>query len=180
MKTENQEYIVERFESMVPIEELLREYFDFPYTLSKCRECSTYGKTWACPELDFDPEEFLGGFSTFRLIVDRVFNDGTSTPAEAEERLFAEKRRFDKDMRDIEATIPGSYALAAQECIECGTCARQFGKPCVHPEIMRFGLEAIGCFPVKLVKDKCGFNILWSDGTSIPEYYLLVAGVLLP
>ena len=180
MNTENKGYKVDRFETLIPIEELLRDYFDFSDTLSKCRECSGYGKTWSCPELDFDPEEFLRRFSTFRLIVDRVFNDGTASPAEAEERLFAEKRRYDKDMREIEAAIPGSYGLAAQECIECGTCGRQFGKPCVHPEIMRFGLEAIGCFPVKLVKDKCGFDILWSDGTSIPEYYLLVAGVLLP
>ena len=177
---EKNAYTVERSEAMVPVDELLSEYFDFPETLSKCRECPGYGLTWSCPELDFDPEDFLRGFRRFHLIVDKVYNQGTSSPEEAQQRLFIEKRRYDKEMRDIEAGIPGSYALAAQECVECGTCARQFGKPCVHPDIMRFGLEAIVCFPVKLVKDKCGFDILWSDGTSIPEYYLLVAGVLEP
>ena len=96
-----------------------------------------------------------------------------------EEWLFAEKERYDKEMRNMEALYPGSYGMAAQECQACKKCARLSDHPCVHPEIMRYALEALGCFPVQMVKDKLGFDILWSDGTSIPEYYLLVAGVLM-
>ena len=105
--------------------------------------------------------------------------DGSVTADEAQQRLFTEKDRYDQEMLDLEKSIPGSYGLAAQECVQCKKCARLSGHPCVHPDKMRYSLEAVGCFPVELVHDKFGFDILWSDGESIPEYYLLVAGVLL-
>lgn len=73
---------------------------------------------------------------------------------------------------------PGSKALAAQECTLCKKCARLSGHPCVHPDKMRYALESLGMLAVKMVKDCFGFDILWSDGTSIPEYYLLVGGIL--
>ena len=44
---------------------------------------------------------------------------------------------------------------------------------------MRYGLESIGILAVKLVEDKFGFSAKWSDGVSIPDYYLLVGGVIL-
>ena len=173
-------YSVERFEKEITIDELLKDYFDYDFTLSKCRECPGFATTWSCPEFDFDPREFFLRYKTFRLIIDKVDNTGTSTMDEALERLFAEKRLFDKDMRRIESENPGSYGLAAQECIECHKCARLSGLPCIHPDIMRYGLEALGTFPVKLAKDQFGLETIWSDGTTVPEYYLLIAGVLLP
>ncbi len=174
------EYNVSRYEMDMSIEELLGDYWDYEFTLSKCRDCSGFGKTWSCPEFDFDPSDFFRRYSSFHLVVDKVDNAGTASMEEAVDRLLLEKRSFDKDMRDMEADIPGSYGLAAQECIECNKCARLSGKPCIHPEIMRYGLEALGVFPVKLAKDKFDLETIWSDGTSIPEYYLLIAGILVP
>jgi predicted metal-binding protein len=112
------------------------------------------------------------------MIVDRIDNSGAANVDEAQDRLFSEKDRYDAEMLELEKATPGSYGMAAQECVQCKKCARLSGHPCVHPDKMRYSLESIGAFPVKLVHDKFGFDILWSDGESIPEYYLLVAGLL--
>ena len=60
----------------------------------------------------------------------------------------------------------------------CTKCARLAGKPCLHPEQMRYALESLGMLCVNLVKDQFGFDVLWSDGKSVPAYYLLVGGIL--
>lgn len=171
-------YTVTRFETELTMEELLSEYFDFNKTHELCKACSGYAQTWACPPFDFEPEDFLRQFSVFHLIVDRIDNSNAKDVDEAQEWLFTEKDRYDSEMLELEKNNPGSYGMAAQECVQCKKCARLSGHPCVHPDKMRYSLESIGAFPVKLVHDKFGFDILWSDGESIPEYYLLVAGLL--
>ncbi|MCI9477208.1 MAG: hypothetical protein HFE71_12205 [Emergencia sp.] len=170
---------IQRFETHIPIDELMNQYFDFELTHSKCRQCSGYQKTWSCPAFDFEPADFWRGFSSLHLIVDRVSCASAATIEEAQNWLFAEKSRFDAEMRELEKKSPGSYGLAAQECVACKKCARLSGLPCIHPEIMRYGLESIGILAVKLVEDKFGFSAKWSDGVSIPDYYLLVGGVIL-
>lgn len=170
---------VERFETYIPVSELLEQYFDFGLTHNKCSQCSGYKKTWSCPEFDFEPADFWKGFSEFHLIVDRVSCASAATVEEAQSWLFDEKKRFDAEMRQLEKQTPGSYGLAAQECVACKKCARLSGLPCVHPEIMRYGLEAIGILAVRLIEDKFGFSAQWSDGVSIPDYYLLIGGVIL-
>lgn len=171
-------YKTERFETYLSIDELMDNYYDFECTYSKCSQCSNFGKIWSCPGLDFDPAEFWRKFSRFHFIVDKVSNSGTQTAEEAQERLFKEKRRFDAELLEKEKAIPGSYALAAQECVQCARCARLSGLPCIHPEIMRYGPETIGLLAVKMAEDKFGFPVQWSDGESIPDYYLLIGGVI--
>ncbi|WP_425755286.1 DUF2284 domain-containing protein [Ihubacter sp. rT4E-8] len=170
---------IERFETTIPVSELLEQYFDFTLTHSKCSQCPGYQKTWSCPDFDFDPADFWSQFSQFHLIVDRVSCASAPTAEDAQNWLFAEKTRFDAEMRQLEQQSPGSYGLAAQECVACKKCARLSGHPCVHPEIMRYGLESIGILAVKLIEDKFGFSAQWSDGVSVPDYYLLIGGVIL-
>lgn len=170
-------YTLERFETYISIDELMENYFDFGITHEKCKQCSGYKGTWACPAFDFDPAEWVRQFSRLHFIVDKVPNTGTTTVEEAQNRLFAEKTPFDTEMRELEAALPGSYGMAAQECVACTKCARLSGHPCVHPDIMRYGPESIGILVAKTVREKFGFDLQWSDGTSIPEYYVLAAGV---
>lgn len=171
-------YNKERFETYVDTMEMLEKYFDPEVTLNKCRECSGFAKTWSCPDFDFDVKDFWKDFTRFHFIVDRVSSEGVSNVSEAQQRLFDEKRLYDEEMLTLEKKVPGGVALAAQECIKCKKCARLIGKPCIHPDVMRYALESTGMLAVNLVRDKFGFEVLWSDGESIPEYYLLVGGVL--
>lgn len=171
-------YFKERFETYLDIDTMLKKYYNYDVTYKKCSECSGFAGTWACPGFDFDPKAYWEQFSRFHFIVDRVYNEGTATVEDAQERLFAEKRVYDDEMIALESVCPGSKALAAQECVKCNKCARLSGHPCVHPEVMRYALESLGMLAVNMVRDCFGFDVLWSDGTSIPEYYLLVGGVL--
>ena len=52
---------IQRFETHIPIDELMNQYFDFELTHSKCRQCSGYQKTWSCPAFDFEPADFWRG-----------------------------------------------------------------------------------------------------------------------
>ncbi|MEY8298336.1 DUF2284 domain-containing protein [Emergencia timonensis] len=171
-------YQKQRFEARIATEELIEKYFDPAVTLAKCRACPGFASTWSCPDFDFDPLDFWKGFSKFHLIVDRISNEGAASVAAAKDRLFAEKSLYDAEMLALEKERPGSCALAAQECAHCTKCARLAGKPCLHPEQMRYALESLGMLCVNLVKDQFGFDVLWSDGKSVPAYYLLVGGIL--
>ena len=171
-------YKKERFEAYLPMEEMIKKYYDFDTTFGKCSQCSGFEGTWSCPGFDFDPLEYWKQFSALRLIVDRISNEGCATVEEAQQRLFDEKKKYDAEMLALEATWPGSMSLAAQECNLCKKCARLVGMPCVHPDSMRYALESLGMLAVKMVPDCFGFDILWSDGKSIPQYYLLVGGLL--
>ncbi|MBR6472907.1 MAG: hypothetical protein IKS99_04145 [Firmicutes bacterium] len=175
----SEKYTITRYETDVPMDEFIKVYFNYEETHKLCQACPGYSGTWACPPFDFDPKDHLSQFSTFHMIVDKIDNSNATSAEEAQEWLFSELDRFNRNLLDIESHIPGSRAMAAQECQYCKKCARQSGIPCIHPELMRYSLESIGAFPVKLVHDKLGFDILWSDGESIPEYYLMVAGVLM-
>ena len=175
----SEQYKVTRYEKDIPMDDFIANYFDYPSTHELCKACPGYSETWSCPPFDFDPEDFFRQYSSFRLIVDKIDNSNASSVDEAQEWLFREKDRYDAEMREFESIYPGSYGMAAQECQACKKCARLSNHPCIHPDVMRYSLEGIGAFPVKLMHDKLGFDILWSDGKSIPEYYLLVAGVLM-
>ena len=173
-------YQIDRFEKDIPVSVLLEKYFDYETTLDCCRNCSCFASTWSCPEFDFDVRDYWESFQTYHIIVDRVSNEGTSSQEEAESRLLREKTRYDSEMLALEAAGPGRKALYAQECELCARCARLSGLPCVQPEKMRYALEALGMLAVDIVREELGIELKWSDGISIPDYYLLVGGYLIP
>ena len=129
----NKNYTVTRFEKDIPVDELIRDYFDYNKTHELCKACSGYAGTWACPPFDFEPEDFLRQFSVFHLIVDRIDNSGTANVDEAQDRLFTEKDRYDAEMLELEKATPGSYGMAAQECVQCKKCARLRDTPVYIP-----------------------------------------------
>lgn len=171
-------YEKERFVKEISMDQFLDRYFDGERILQKCRECSGFAKTWSCPEFDFAPKDYWKQFSVYRVICDRISMKGVTSPREAEERLYREKPIFNGEMLALERKEPGSRALYAEECDECKTCARLTGKPCRFPEIMRYSIESLGGCGVKLVSELFGFEVLWSDGTTVPDYYILLGGLL--
>lgn len=174
----NKNYTVKRFHSHIDINEIIDNYFDFDTTYERCKACSGFAGTWSCPSYSFDTKRYFEKFNKLHLIVDRVSNEGCTSLAEAENRLSAEKKVFDKEMRNLEKKHFGNTALAAQECVNCDPCNRKLGEPCSHPEVMRYSLESLGVITTKLIKDKFDFEILWSEGNDVPEYYVLVGGLL--
>lgn len=182
MKYEIKEQIMykkERFVKEITIETFLEQYFDGERILQKCRECPGFAKTWSCPEFNFAPEDYWKRFSIYQVICDRISMDGAESPQEAQQRLlYKEKPVFNREILGLEHTVPGSRALYAERCDECKICARIAGKPCRFPEIMRYSVESLGGSAVDLVSDLFGFDVLWSDGKTIPDYYILLGGLL--
>lgn len=170
---------IERFTKDISIEDFMDTYYDGPTILQKCRECPGFATTWSCPEFDFDTAQYWLRFKTYRVICDRIAMSGVTTPMEAEGRLYARKPVFNREMLALEKATPDCVALYAEECDECKTCARLMGKPCRFPEIMRYSIESLGGCGVKLVKDLFGFDPQWSDGETVPDYYILLGGILL-
>ncbi len=171
-------YKKERFTKELQIDKFVKMYFDPELTLQKCRTCTGYAKTWSCPDFDFNVRNYWRQFSAYRVIVDRVSMEGVASPKEAEERLAYEKPIFNRQMLALEKSTPGSVALYAQECEECQECARLIGKPCRLPETMRYSIESLGGCGIRLVEDLFEFGVCWSDGTTIPAYYILLGGLL--
>lgn len=85
-------YYKERFETYLDVDEMLDKYYNYDETYRKCSQCPGFGETWACPDFNFDPKDYWLQFSRFHFIVDRISNEGASTVAEAQDRLFAEKK----------------------------------------------------------------------------------------
>ncbi len=171
-------YKIERFTAEIRIEHFMEKFFEGETVLQKCRECSGFAQTWSCPDFDFDTADYWRRFNTYQVICDRISMEGVQSPEEAQQRLFAEKPRFNEEMLALEKTCPSSEALYAEECDQCKVCARLSGKPCRFPQIMRYSIESLGGCGVKLVENLFGFKILWSDGTSVPAYYVLLGGLL--
>lgn len=171
-------YEKERFTEKIAIEDFMNRYFDEERFLKKCRECPGFSKTWACPQFDFAPEDYWKQFSVYQIICDRISMEGVKSPEEAKERLFREKPFFNKEMLKLEKDTPGSRALLPGSCKACKSCARLLGEDCRFPEIMRPSIEALGGCGVKMVSDLFGFDVLWSDGKSIPLYYIMLGGLL--
>ena len=167
----------ESFKIELTVDEFLSNYFDPELTDSRCRACSGYAQTWSCPGFDFSLRDYWKQFSTYTIYVERLYTGDAATAEEAEEKLHREKPVFNKKMLELEKSC-GGKAVYAQECEECSRCARLDGKPCRFPGIMRYSIESLGGNAAKLIEDKLGFELLWSQNGSIPEYYLLIGGIL--
>lgn len=177
-----------RFEAEIPVNKYLDEYVDIEGFLEKCKECPTYGKTWACPAFDFDVKEYWEKYNDLFLLAMRIKPDpkyrGQKFEGEELDRILKETMNKGKELLSGELAVwekkmPGSVALSAGSCILCdGKCAKEDGEPCRHPEEMRYSLEALGANVGKTISDLMGLELLWVEDGVIPEYFVLVSGLL--
>ena len=137
-------YTLESLTVSVPLEEYLSDCVDVEKFLGFCRQCPNYNKIWACTPFAFDPMEIWGAYRTLTLHA-RVLRPepGTAMPA-LMEAFRTEKIRLSRWVLDLEREVPGSLSMAASTCIACTPCARAEGKPCRHPQQVRYSIEALG------------------------------------
>lgn len=172
-------YQLQTLEVYVPIPEYLQTCVDVQRFLPYCRECENYGQRWSCPPYSFRPESVWEQYTGLQLYA-RVmtFQEG------ADQRSVIEGRRREKDilLRELlkrEKENPGAMALSAGTCMLCQTCTRPSGETCQHPEKMRYSLEALGGNVVRTAEQYLHKRILWIKGEEIPEYLMLVGGLLI-
>lgn len=170
-------YIVEQAEAIVGVEEYLTDFVDVEKFLGFCKECSNYEINWGCPPFDFDVEKFWGKYKTLHLYARFLISKDKDGKALIE-GLFAEKEKFAIELLAKEKAVSGSMALSCGSCKVCEICNRIEGKPCLHPEYMRYSIEALGGDVAKTAERLFGKPILWVKDGIAPEYLMLIGGVL--
>ena len=177
-----------RFEAEISVQEYLNKYVNIEEFDKKCQECPSYNKIWSCPSYDFDKKAYWEKYNDLFLLAMRIKPDakyrgkkfeGEELDAILKETLNKGKELLTGEMFVWEQKMPGSISLSAGACIECKEeCARVSGEPCRHPDKMRYSLEALGANVGKTITDVFGLELQWVEDGVIPEYFVLVAGLL--
>lgn len=175
-------------EREVPLAEYRAQCVDVPKFLGYCAACPNYGGTWSCPPFDFDPQTVWDRYDRILLRAVKV-----PVPAELREKVLSPQEINDEShallapikhdllssLLEQERATPGSLALSAGRCQECQVCTKASGQPCRQPERMRHSIESLGGDVGKTLSLYLGQELLWGREGHLPEYYILLGGLLL-
>lgn len=178
--------VTDRYQLMAT-PEYVERFVDIPRFLKLCRSCPSHNQTWACPEFDFDPLEVWAGRPWLHVFV-RAMAFTPEQPrtgfsrSELTDRVHAlfqhEKRQAHVVLMDLLAANPGSIALGAGGCDLCPTCSRMVDEPCRRPDQLTYSIESLGGNVEATLCELFGITAQWSDGTTLPDVYHLVIGLL--
>ena len=183
---------IENFQTDIPIEEYLKECIDVATFLEYCKECSNYGKLWCCPPYNFDvEEEYWKKYRTIRIMGRKLYlpKKLTSQTYEknaewkvTEEFLNPYKEELEQEILIEEQQNPGSVSLSSGACLHCkkAGCTRLSGKPCRFPDKMRYSIESLGGNVGKTITQYFHQELLWVEEGKLPEYFMLIYGLLIP
>jgi len=169
----------------IPVDDAIARYCDPPKYLEYCKECHNYGHRWSCPPFDFDAVSLLQRYATLHVVgVKVVYDEQTRTAMDTREKgdayttasVEAVRERLHPALRALEQLFPDSMAFISGNCKVCPVCARDASKPCCHPDLMRYSLEAFGFDLMALTQDVLGITIVWEPGR-LPAYYTLIGGL---
>lgn len=181
--------MIEKRQLEVPAAEFARNCVDVEKFLAYCQVCRSYRKTWSCPPFRFKPQELWEKYHTLvlqsrKIEVPAAMQAAVFSPGELEkaslELLRTEKQAMLTELLELEKEFPGSMVLSAGSCNICpqGTCTRLTGEPCRNPGMMRYSIEALGGDVGKALKIYFHQRILWGRDGHMPEYYILLGGLL--
>lgn len=165
-------------EADIPMDAYLQDCVNVPYFAQMCKACPNYNMRWSCPSFDFDPMEIWRRYDRLHLVAYRL----VPQPGQRVEALLdahsAQKVQMVAELTRREAEMPGSLALWAGTCDLCPRCARQDGAPCRRPGEMRHSIEALGGDVGKTAQRYLDRPILWIRDGQLPEYLMLIGGLL--
>ncbi len=173
-------YTTEYLVRELPAEDYFSNYYFPEKFLGCCKACSNYGKVWACPPFERDTLTEMGPYSKILLIACRLTPESKEIPlSAASDFMKPERIKMEKKIRELEMKYRGKGMAFAGTCLYCppGTCTREEGKPCRHPDLARPSLEAYGFDVGKTVEEVFGEKILWSKDRYLPLYLTLVMGL---
>ncbi len=173
-------YTTEDFSTELSADEYVRRFRDIDRFAEYCRQCHNYGRSWACPPFGHDIDGELHRYRKVKLFATKITPADRNIPlSDSRVLIRPERERLEKHLLDMEAVTGGRAFTFVGNCLYCpeGTCTRQSGLPCRHPDKVRPSLEAYG-FDVGLtLSELFGIKLLWSEDGYIPEYLTLVGGL---
>lgn len=171
----------------LPVDQLLSNYVDAPKFLAACEHCPNYGRIGSCPPYDFSVTDYWRDYDSLEALCVQAF-----VPDELRARVYSQEElnaavesviaeargALDSRLAGEEAAQPGSRMLSAGKCVRCADCACAHGQPCRFPEEVRYSIESLGGDVVALARDLFDLPLLWAEGGQLPEYFVLVGGLL--
>ena len=182
-------YSVTRKEATLDAVEFVARYRDVERFDALCAQCPSYGKVWCCPPFAFDPRSCSDGFRTVTVMgtviaFDEETRAACTTPESAvqtaREAMEQEWKKILPELYELERQLPGSRCFTFR-CSLCPEgCTRPEGKPCRHPDMLRYSLEAVGFDIGAITRDLLGIELLWSTDGRLPERVTLVTAIMRP
>ena len=175
---------IKKLTADVNVDEFVENYVDIERFMGLCEECENYGKNWNCPPFDFDVMEVWNSFNKLKIIAFKLdFSDEELNMEYSDKELEFILKRLErmkvKLMNDIYALeSETAYGLFLGNCNLCMKCTREFGMPCKMPFKMRYSIESLGGNVDQLIEDVFGFKILYAKDNHLPDYLIVVGGVL--
>lgn len=185
-------YKLETFEKDMPVCYFIEKYVRPEEFIEYCKVCGNYGKVWSCPPYDFDVMDYWQGYETIKCVAYKIEYEEQREISDYSE-IAEVKEMMQKRLHSLENEYPGSVLLSAGSCSLCAEyagadfvkgrradwCTRIKGEPCARPDCMRYSIESIGGDVVAPLKDLFGLEIKWAEENMMPEYHILLGGLLM-
>ena len=184
--TSTMEYTKEFVSGDYPLKEYIEKFVDVEQFLPYCEECPNYGRIWSCPPYDFNPMDIWKAYDTIHVegTIIRFPEEETLIERTKEEIFEIEKDVCEKEKQLIADKLLAmedekSISLSAGTCLNCKSCTRPEGKPCVHPEIMRYSIESLGGNVGLTCSKLLGIELEWVTEGYLPKTLTLISALLI-
>ncbi len=170
-------YTTREYTCSISTEEYIRRFRDADKFLARCRECSNYNCSWACPPYSHDILKEMRSYSDIILFATVITPVAKDIPLSEAERFFRPERvRMEKRLLEMERRYGGRSFAFVGNCLYCpeGTCTRRDGLPCRHPDLVRPSLEAYGFDVGRTASELFGIELQWSKGPFMQDAITLV------
>lgn len=171
---------IETFTKTIDVPTYVEGYVNVEEFLECCKVCGNYDRKWSCPSYDFDPvEDYWKQFKTLHVVGKKMIL--TEEEKDNWKNLMTEvKKELTAELFEEEEKYPGSRSLSAGSCHICGedNCSKPLGQPCRFPEKMRYSVESLGGNVGLTASKLLGINLQWIEEGKIPDYFVLVGGLL--
>lgn len=189
MLKNQRDYKLETFTAQVDVSEYLHTCVNVEEFLECCKLCPNYGKVWSCPPYSFHPEDYWRQYHTLFLYARKIIFSEEQIKKEytpEQLNLFTnrilqyEKQDMANQLSLLEKQFEGSVSLSAGCCQMCGQdgCTRKDGIPCRFPRQMRYSIESLGGNVGLTITKYLRQELLWMTEGRLPQYFILVGGLL--
>lgn len=183
------DYTLQYFSSIVDTQSYINGYCRPKEFIKYCQECNKYNSCWACPPFDYNPLDLLKQYQYINIIGTKVLFtqeylkkncDANKNIEILNSTMTAVRSIIDKKLMSLEQKTPHSLALFAGTCHLCPKegCTRPQNISCRHPQSIRPSLEAYGFDITKTTNELLQLNLLWGKNGLLPQYLILVSGLL--